>query len=306
MPETTIVQRLVYEIRVAEVMTRKLISVTPDTRMAELGQILQENRISGTPVVDDGHLVGIISVENLIKSLAAGEMDAPVRDRMTRSPVALRPDQPIVQAFNYFDQYRYGRFPVLDEQDNLVGIITRTDIIQGLLKKLESEYHEEELRHYRASHVFEDIVSDRTSINLRYDVKPLDFTEAGEASSNLKLVLNRLGVAPPIARRAAIAAYEAEMNIIIHSSEGGEIIAEILPRELIIRAVDSGPGIPDVEKAMTQGYSTAPEWIRELGFGAGMGLANIRRCADDMQLESSPRLGTNLSVRISLDRKERQ
>jgi len=304
MPEITIVQRLVYEIKVEQVMTRDLITVTPKTRMAELGQILQENRISGTPVVEDGRLIGIISVEKLIQSLAAGEMDASVGDRMTREPVALRPDQPIVQAFNYFDQYRYGRFPVLDDDNRLVGIITRTDIIQGLLKRLESEYHEEEIRHYRASHVFEDIVSDRTSINLRYGIRALDFNEAGQASSNIKLVLSRLGVSPQIARRAAIATYEAEMNIIIHSDTGGEIVAEILPKELIIRAIDSGPGIPDIEKAMQPGFSTAPEWIRELGFGAGMGLGNIRRCADEMSLESMPGVGTTLQVKISLDRKE--
>ncbi|NLE45778.1 MAG: CBS domain-containing protein [Chloroflexi bacterium] len=300
-----IVQQLVYQIRVAEVMTHDVITVTPQTPMAELARVLQEHQISGTPVVEAGNLVGIISVEDLIKALAAGEMSATVGEKMTREPIALHPDQPVVQAFNYFTNYRFGRFPVLDGERRLVGILTRSNIIQGLLKKLEIEFHEEQIRHYRASHVFEDIVSDRTSIHLTYGVAAGDFAHAGEASGKIKLVLTRLGVPPDIIRRAAIASYEAEMNVIIHTIEGGEMTVEILPKQLVIRTVDNGPGISDIDQAMEPGYSTAPEWIRELGFGAGMGLSNIRRCADQMRLESSPGNGTRLEAMIWLTRKDK-
>jgi anti-sigma regulatory factor (Ser/Thr protein kinase) len=92
---------------------------------------------------------------------------------------------------------------------------------------------------------------------------------------------------PEVIRRVAISAYEAEMNLIIHTDEGGELTAEMEPEVIRIRAVDHGPGIPDVKQAMSPGYSTAPNWIRELGFGAGMGLANIKKCADAMKLEST-------------------
>ena len=89
------------------------------------------------------------------------------------------------------------------------------------------------------------------------------------------------------------------MNIVIHADNGGEVIAEIQPEQIRILAIDYGPGIPDVEMAMKPGYSTAPEWIRELGFGAGMGLFNINRCADNMNLKSETGQGTRLEVLFS-------
>ena len=304
MPEITRLQELVYELKIGEVMTREVITVTPQTSMAELRDILREHRISGAPVLENGELVGIVSIEDLIKALAGGEMGVPVGEKMTRDSVTLRTDEPVILAVNRFARYGFGRFPVVDGKGKLVGILTRGDIIQGLLKKLEVEYHEEEIHRYRASHIFEDIISDRTSIVLHYDVVARDFDHAGEASSRIKLTLSRLGVSPQIVRRAAIAAYEAEMNIVLHTDEGGEILAEVRPEQITIRAVDTGPGIPDVEQAMQPGFSTAPEWIRELGFGAGMGLNNIQRCADEMRLESPGGQWTSLEVVIALDKRE--
>jgi CBS domain-containing protein/anti-sigma regulatory factor (Ser/Thr protein kinase) len=303
MPEITRVQELVYEIKIEEVMTRNVITVIPRTSMAELREVLREHRISGVPVMQNDQLVGIISVEDLIKALAGGEMKATVGEKMNPNPVTLHADEPVVTAVDYFAKYDFGRFPVVDMKGKLIGILTRGDIIEGLLKKLEVEYHEEEIRRYRVSHIFEDIVSNRTSLILRYDVMASDFDHAGEASSKIKRALSRLGASPQIIRRTAIAAYEAEMNIIIHTDTGGEMVAEIQPGQIIIRAVDTGPGIPDIELAMQPGFSTAPEWIRELGFGAGMGLTNIQRCADEMQLESPGGKWTSLEVVIYLNRR---
>lgn len=302
MPEVTRLQELVYELKIGEVMTREIVTVAPQTSMAELREILREHRISGAPVVENGELVGIISIEDLIKALAGGEMGVSVGDKMARDLVTLRTDEPGILAVNHFTHHGFGRFPVVDEKGKLVGILTRGDIIQGLLKKLEVEYHEEEIHRYRASHIFEDIVSDRTSIFLRYDVVARDLDHAGEASSNIKRALSRLGASPRIVRRVAIATYEAEMNVILHTDEGGEILAEVQPGQIMIRVVDTGPGIPDVEQALQPGFSTATEWIRELGFGAGMGLANIQKCADEMRLESSLGQWTSLEIVIYLDR----
>jgi len=301
MSEVTRLQELVYELKIEEVMTKDVITVTPQTSMAEFREILREHRISGTPVLERGELVGVISIEALIKALAKGEMEATVGEKMTRDLITIRADEPLVQAVKAFARYGFGRFPIVDKQGKLVGIITQGDIVRGLLKRLETEYHEEEIRRYRASHIFEDIVSDRTSIFLRYYVTARDFERAGEASSKIKRALSRLGASPQIARRAAIAAYEAEMNIVLHTTEGGELVAEIQPGRITIRAVDTGPGIPDVEQAMTPGFSTAPEWIREMGFGAGMGLTNIQRCADEMRLESPSSKWTSLEVVIYLN-----
>jgi CBS domain-containing protein/anti-sigma regulatory factor (Ser/Thr protein kinase) len=290
MPQVTRLHELVYEIKISEVMTREVVVLSPQTPMTELRQVLREHRISGAPVVEQGQLVGVVSIEDLIEALAAGQMDALVGEKMTRNPVTLYADDRVVLAVDKFNRHGFGRFPIVDEQGNLVGILTQGDITRGLLKKLEFEFHEDEVRRYRASHIFEDVVSDRTSVSLHYAVAARDFDHAGEASSNIKRALNRLGIPPNIVRRAAIAAYETEMNLIIHTDEGGEIAVEVQPGQITIRAVDTGPGIPDIERAMEPGFSTAPEWIREMGFGAGMGLANIKNCTDEMRLESP--LGT--------------
>jgi anti-sigma regulatory factor (Ser/Thr protein kinase) len=181
-----------------------------------------------------------------------------------------------------------------------VGILTGGDITRGLLEAIGLDYHAEEISRYRARHIFEDIVSDRTGLILRYRIKARDFSGGGSASSKIKRALDRLGAPPMIQRRVAIAAYEAEMNLIIHTDNGGELIAEIQPEVIRIVATDNGPGIPDIEQAMQPGFSTAPNWIRELGFGAGMGLANIKKCSDSMKLESQVGVGTRLEIVIKV------
>jgi anti-sigma regulatory factor (Ser/Thr protein kinase) len=104
---------------------------------------------------------------------------------------------------------------------------------------------------------------------------------------------------PEVVRRVAIATYEAEMNLVIYAG-GGRIRVRIGPQEIFVRVADSGPGIEDVDKAMQPGFSTAPEWVRELGFGAGMGLCNIRRCATRMDLKSTVGVGTQLGIHVSV------
>ena len=124
-------------------------------------------------------------------------------------------------------------------------------------------------------------------MKFEYNIIRNDFTTAGTASSNLKKVLKLLGIDQSIIRRASIAAYEAEMNIAIHSN-GGQIILCIDEDRFKIIAEDKGPGIPDIDQAMQEGYSTAPTEVREMGFGAGMGLPNMKKCADDFSIESVP------------------
>lgn len=298
MTDFTKLQELAYEVRIEEVMTKSPVTVSPDTTMAELREILREHRISGTPVVEGDRMVGIISLEDLIKALANGAMSARVGERMTPDPVTVYADETVVKAVNTFARYRFGRFPVVDREGRLVGILTRGDIVRGLLKQLEHEYHREETLRARFNRFFDELIADIDSIVLRHEVKARDFEHAGEASSRVKRALNRLGVTPQIVRRAAIATYELEINIVIHTNEGGEIIAEIQPEKIIIRAVDTGPGIPDIEAAMQPGFSTAPEWIREMGFGAGMGLVNVKRCADEFLLESPNGMWTSAKVVI--------
>ena len=134
-------------------------------------------------------------------------------------------------------------------------------------------------------------------LHLHYDIDGDDFTSAGKASSDVKRVLKKLNFDSDIVRRAAICMYEGEINMIIHANGG---IGDITIDESVIEIVltDTGPGIADIEKAMQEGYSTATQEIRELGFGAGMGLPNIKRNSDHLNVVSQVGTGTTLTIRV--------
>jgi CBS domain-containing protein/anti-sigma regulatory factor (Ser/Thr protein kinase) len=303
----TRVEELAYELKIEEVMTRDIKLVTPTMKIQEVLNLFREARISGAPVVAGGKLVGIISLEDLIRALrdmGRGELKAAAANYMSANVVTVNAFDPIVEALKLFAQTRFGRLVVLNNARQLVGIITKGDVTRGLLNALQHDYQAEEVRRYRASHLFEDIISDRTSLILRYQIKPGDFTYGGTASSHIKRALLRLGANPQIARRCGIAIYEAEMNLIIHATHGGEMRIEIEPHQILMETTDDGPGIEDVELAMKPGYSTAPPEIRELGFGAGMGLKNIQRCVNQLVLESTPGQGTHLQMKILLQPEE--
>ena len=136
-------------------------------------------------------------------------------------------------------------------------------------------------------------------IALTYDISPDDFTRAGEASSDVKSKLKQVGVSPAAIRKVAIAMYEGEINMVIHA-EGGKITVEISPTEIRMILADKGPGIPDVEQAMQAGWSTAPDEVRSLGFGAGMGLPNMKKYTDDMTIETKMGAGTTITMIVRI------
>ena len=296
------VQELVYELNVGSAMTTNVITISPHVRMVELRDILRSNKISGVPVVKDGKIIGIVSLEDFIKWLADDRRDCTAADIMTRKVVTVFSDEPLVHVVGKIDGDGFGRLPVIDRRTgNLVGIITKGDLIEKLLLKLEVDYQEEEIRHYRASHFFEDIIADSTRLNFRYRIKGKSIADGGEVASSLKKTLKRLGIHPAVVRKASIAMYEAEMNVIIYAKEG-EVRVTVDPSEIHAEIEDSGPGIPDTEKAMEAGYSTAPEWVRELGFGAGMGLQNIKSCSESMDLSSAVGSGTLIKISFNMVR----
>ncbi len=302
--EITRVQELTYELKVEDAMTTDVITVSPKDTMNKLREILRIKRISGTPVVEDNQLIGIVSIEDLIKCLADGTMNASIEEKMSKEVETIYNDESLIGAVSRFNRYDFGRLPVIErDHRKLVGILTKGDMVRQLLKELEIEYHKEEIQSYRANHIFEDIVTDKTSLHFQCNIVGQDFKRAGESASRIKKTLSRLGLHPQIVRRAAIVAYEAEMNIVIFTN-GGEISAWIQPEYIKIEARDTGPGIPDVKRAMRTGFSTAPEWVRELGFGAGMGLPNIKKYVDKMTLTSQVGKGTDLKATIYI--KERR
>ena len=135
-------------------------------------------------------------------------------------------------------------------------------------------------------------------LNLHFVIDGDDFTTAGEASTAVKMKLKKLGIAPDVVRKVSIAMYEAEINTVIHGG-GGEADVTIGSDKIIIVFTDHGKGIPDIDLAMQEGFSTAPEEVRNLGFGAGMGLPNIKKYSDDLHIESEVGKGTTLTITIN-------
>ena len=134
-------------------------------------------------------------------------------------------------------------------------------------------------------------------IKLEYPVSAEDFTRAGEASSSLKKVLRQIGASPEVTRKVSIAMYEGEINMVIHA-DGGDADVTVTDEDIIIVLADKGPGIPDVSLAMQEGYSTAPDNVRQLGFGAGMGLPNIKKYTDEMIIETEVGKGTTIKLKV--------
>ena len=135
-------------------------------------------------------------------------------------------------------------------------------------------------------------------MNLEFKVEGGDFTLAGNASSQIKKMLKQLNVDPRIVKRVVIALYEAEVNIVAHAYRG-VIYAEIDPRGVRLKLEDEGPGIPDIKQAMTPGFSTASAQVREMGFGAGMGLPNMEKVSDEFIIESELNKGTNIKMVVN-------
>ncbi len=136
-----------------------------------------------------------------------------------------------------------------------------------------------------------------SAIKYTFQIEKDDFSRAGEASSSIKKILMQVGSEPSLTRRVAIATYEAEMNIVIHS-DGGTISVMIDPKCVMVLAKDNGPGIENIELAMKEGYSTATDRIREMGFGAGMGLSNMKKCSDEFSIESKIGEGTTIMMNM--------
>ena len=136
-------------------------------------------------------------------------------------------------------------------------------------------------------------------LTLHYEIPDDDFTRAGEASGSVKRKLKKLGLNPEVIRKVAIAMYEGEINMVIHA-DGGVIDVEVLPEKIVMVLKDKGPGIPDIEKAMQEGFSTAGENVRNLGFGAGMGLPNMKKYSDKMTIDTVIGEGTTVTREVNL------
>ena len=283
----SVVLELIYQLKIKDVMATAVITGSKNQTMRYVQKIMRENRITGVPIVEGQKVVGIVSLEDIVTALDKGFIDCMVEERMTRNVIVLQDDMPLSFAISYLNKYRYGGFPVLNKNHDLVGVLSSTDVIRSLLVEMNREVQ-------RLEKIQKDIngVSSPFS-EMEFNVPHFDFELAGRASTEIKKTLKKHNFGPKIIRRIAIASYELEINLVVHSN-GGAIHCSIQPDKVTIIASDTGPGIADVNLALQEGWSTADEYIRSLGFGAGMGLANTKRVSDEFSINSAVGVGTTV------------
>jgi len=292
-----LIHELMYQIKVREVMTTPVVCFSPTTTFREIQLCLKERKFSGTPITDNGELVGIVSIDDIISAFDHGLIDQPVGPYMTRKVITVAQNYSVIAASNLLEKFRFGRLPVVEavESHKVVGMLTLSDILSHLLMAVNSI-----AERFEREESVPGSITRRPNDTLRFELVPDNFDLAGLASTEVKKHLQKCGINPAIVRRIAVICYEAEMNVIIHSL-GGYMEVQLLADRVRIRVVDEGPGIPDVEKAMEPGYTTASEKIRALGFGAGMGLSNMKRCADHFSIRSSMEFGTEVEAEVNLN-----
>ena len=226
---------------------------------------------------------------------------------MATNLVVLEEDMPLAFALKYFENYIFGRFPVLNKERDLVGIVSQRDVTRVMMRELTKELTRLE---GGSGHVAsEGAPAEKSEGALPYYsmrqfvVVRNDLQNAGKAANEIKKMLSDAGVEKKIIRRVAVAAYELEINICIHSL-GGSITFIIDGHKATVVAKDKGPGIKDVEWALRDGTSTANDWIRSMGFGAGMGLSNSKRVADFFDIKSTVPTGTTVLCEFNLPEKK--
>lgn len=281
----SVILEMIFRLKIKDVMTKEVKTAEKNSSMRDIQKIMKEERITGVPIVEGFRLMGIVSMEDLLSTMEQGKIEESALHNMTRNVIVLEEDMPLSFAINYMDKYHYGRFPVLNINKKLVGIITSRDIVNHLLLEMNTEMTR-----------LEDLIpktepEDGGPVKMNFMCYRYDFENAGKASTEIKKALKKRQIDRKIIRRIAVASYELEINQVVHSA-GGRMQFDLRKDSVKITAADNGPGIENVDKALTEGFSTANDWIRSLGFGAGMGLPNVMRVSDEFNIESTPEKGT--------------
>ena len=294
------IQELAGNLKIRDVMTRKVFAVTRTCTMRDVQAIMKNNAISGVPVVDDKYVIGLVSVHDIMNAFEQGWMNDPVAKHMVTGVRTLSEDQPLSFAMSAFSKFPYRRFPVVNHNNELTGMVTLRNINMALIQELSRQLDAIETESGRITPA---ATSENCIFYRIYRIARYDFESGGKASAELREQLQARGIAPKIIRRAAVACYELEINIIAHSY-GGTLTLYVDRDRVRITANDFGPGIADIEQAMTEGYSTASDWIRSQGFGAGMGLPNTKRLSDEFVIQSGVDMGTMVKAVVYLNPQE--
>ncbi len=312
-PEAVI--ELLFKLKVKDVMSTNIFTANPQTTMRDIQNSMKMHYITGLPITEGDTLVGIVSMDDIINAFDKNTIDEACESHMTRNLIVLQENMPLSLAVSYFNKYKFGRFPVLNKKNKLTGIVTTTDVIAALLVAMNKEVErleieaqqaqealqiEDEKQRKKRSKILEKAKNLEAFPNrlIEFKTEPFNFETAGKASTEIKKILRSMAVDKALARRIGIASYELEINQVVHS-KGGMMRYYISPESIVIEAIDTGPGIPDVDAALTEGFSTASEQVRAFGFGAGMGLPNTKRVSDLFHISSKP--GKNTTVRVQFN-----
>ncbi len=283
-----------------EIMTKHVSTLTADKKISQAKELMKIKKISGIPIVDDKNLlIGIISIEDIIKALEMGKIEEDIENIMTKNVVSLNKDETLPTIVQKFDKFKFGRFPVVDKNGTLCGILTKVDILHKILDKFNLLYLHDKKRDSILNKELSLITGEklyREDAEFRHRIDTSDISKAGEGAAILKNFLIKKGINQDIARKVGIAVYEAETNVVIHSKGEGEILCFLKKDKIIVRVIDNGVGIENLDQAMKEGFSTAPDYIREMGFGAGMGIPNMKRFADKLVILSEKNTGTQVEL----------
>ncbi|MBN2345709.1 MAG: CBS domain-containing protein, partial [Candidatus Aminicenantes bacterium] len=274
------------DIKAADIMNPNVLEISAEKKIAHAKELMKIKKISGIPVVDEERrLVGIISIEDIIHALEFHKINDPIRRLMSAQVVTIHREDSLAQVVDKFENYKYGRFPVVDDDRRVCGIISKEDILHGILEKFNLIYIHDQKRTSTLDTEVSAITGERLKVeeaSFHYQIDTGDIDAAGTGAALLKKFLSGKNFHNDIVRRVGVATYEAETNVVIHSRGEGDIYFFHDENRFIVRVVDNGVGIEDLDRAMNEGYSTAPDHIRERGFGAGMGIANMKRFADKL------------------------
>jgi CBS domain-containing protein/anti-sigma regulatory factor (Ser/Thr protein kinase) len=288
------------DIKASDIMASKVVALTADKKIAHAKEMMKIKKISGIPVIDDKKkLVGMISIEDIINALEFNRINEPIRNIMTQKVVAIGLSETLSEIVDKFENYKFGRFPVVDDQCRIQGIISKEDILHGIIEKFNLIYIHDKKRSATLNSESSIITGEQLKIDeaeFYYNIETKDIGKAGTGAMLLKKFLKEKKFNDEIVRRVGVATYESEANVVIHSKGGGDIYGFIDEDRIIVRVVDNGVGIEDLDKAMKEGYSTAPDYVRELGFGAGMGIPNMKRFSDKLVILSEKNVGTHVEM----------
>ena len=294
-----VIMELLQRLKVRDVMRTDIVVLSRRDTMRRAQDLMRRNHISGIPIAEGGRLFGIVSVNDIIQGLTDGWIDDVIYKHMSTHLIVLEADMPVAFALKYFETYRYGRFPVLDKEHRLVGLISERDVTRVLLYEMTVEIDKLEKKARDESETPNKDADERAYLLREWSVLHNDLENAGKAANDIKAILREHEIDRRLTRRIAVAAYELEINICIHS-HGGNLTFMIADDKATVIAKDTGPGIPDVVWACQDGTSTANDWIRSLGFGAGMGLANSKRVSDRFDIKSVMGKGTTVTCVFNL------